>query len=181
MGSDVFCSYKNKKILIKVCGELLFCSFILTNVITVQLLVSMVIGLEGGRVAWGFHNKVKTLSFPFSPLQNYILSGANLLTKWCGFTMFFYLFIAILCCFTNIIKHFLYVYFFFFSILKCFFLVFLVKCYVFMMWTVLQLCNTVCFLYSRAVPIEVEEWTHRIMLNPCIHGNDWLLILLNVQ
>lgn len=33
--------------------------------------------------------------------------------------MFFYLFIAILCCFTNIIKHFLYVnflFFFFFGI-----------------------------------------------------------------
>lgn len=68
MGSDVFCSYKNKKILIKVCGELLFCSFILTNVITVQLLVSMVGGLEGVWVPWCFHNQVKTL-LPFSPLQ----------------------------------------------------------------------------------------------------------------
>jgi len=39
---------KKKKLKIKVCGELLFSSFILTNDITVQLLVSVV---AGGRVA----------------------------------------------------------------------------------------------------------------------------------
>lgn len=50
MGNDVFChsKKKKKKLKIKVCGELLFSSFILTNDITVQLLVSVV---AGGRVA----------------------------------------------------------------------------------------------------------------------------------
>lgn len=52
-----------KYLKIKVCGELLF-----STVITVQLLVSMVGGLEGVWVPWCFHNQVKTL-LPFSPLQ----------------------------------------------------------------------------------------------------------------
>lgn len=39
---------KKKNLKIKVCGELLFSSFILTNDITVQLLVSVVAGGRGG-------------------------------------------------------------------------------------------------------------------------------------
>lgn len=48
------------------------------------------------------------------------LSGANSQQLWCRFTTFFYLFIAILCCFVNIIKHF---YMYTFLFLLVFFLI----------------------------------------------------------
>lgn len=44
----MFSVIQKKNLKIKVCGELLFSSFILTNDITVQLLVSVVAGGRGG-------------------------------------------------------------------------------------------------------------------------------------
>lgn len=70
MGSDVFCSYKNKqKYWSRSVVSYFFCSFILTHVITVQLLVSMVGGLEGVWVPWCFHNQVKYSPFPSHPCK----------------------------------------------------------------------------------------------------------------
>lgn len=108
----------------------------------------------GGRERW----RLTWTGKPASNLTSLLkkkkkqLSGANSQQLWCGFITFFYLFIAILCCFINIIKHF-YMYSFLFLL---FFLILFYFCEFFglMMWTDYPLIH---FVYSRAVPTEVIE------------------------
>lgn len=81
------------------------------------------------------------------------LSGANSQQLWCGFTTFFYLFIAILCCFINIIKHF-YMYTFLFLLFFWNIVLFL---WIILVWWCELLYPRIRFVYSRAVPTEVIE------------------------
>lgn len=140
---------EKKNLKSKVCGELLFSSFILTDDVTVQLLVSEAVA---GRRAAGPGSSPPHLPSRSAKTKTVRCKSS---TTWCGFTKFFYLFIAILCCFINIIKHF-YMYTFSFS---WYFFKRIGSCELFLgfvLWCDLIYPRVILFVYSRAVPIEVR-------------------------
>lgn len=60
----------------------------------------------GGRKRWKLTWRGKPASNLTSLLKKKNNCQVQTQQLWCRFTTFFYLFIAILCCFVNIIKHF---------------------------------------------------------------------------
>lgn len=157
MGNDVFChSLKktNKKVRRKkntnICETICFSSFILTMMLLYNCYREGEIEADLARyLCFSSLTAIlkKTTNCQVQILNKYGAASQSSST----------FFIAILCCFINIIKHF-YMYTFFLSwFLKFCELLF------FVLWCELIYPCVIHFVYSRAVPI-VTEW---ILWNPC--------------